>query len=73
VQFNCEKIAQTTELNVLWHSTGCPSGLSGFLFVCSVCLLARVNMVDKSKAVFCCLLATSAMMLSAKKKIKRKI
>jgi hypothetical protein len=30
-------------------------------------------MVDKNKAVVCCLLATSAIMLSEKKKRKRKI
>ena len=37
-------------------------------FVSSVCLLVRVTVVDKSKAVVCCLLATSAIMLSEKKK-----
>jgi hypothetical protein len=37
-------------------------------FVSSVCLLVRVTMVDKNKAVVCCLLATSAIMLSEKKK-----
>jgi hypothetical protein len=42
-------------------------------FVSSVCLLLRVTMVDKNKAVVCCLLATSAVMLSEKKKIKRKM
>jgi len=30
-------------------------------------------MVDKNKAVVCCLLATSSIMLSEKKKIRRKI
>jgi hypothetical protein len=45
-----------------------------FLFlVSSVCLLVRVTMVDKSKAVVCCLLATWAIMLSKKKKRKRKM
>jgi hypothetical protein len=63
----CEKKARKTELNVFWHSTGFPSGLSVF-FVSSVCLLARVTKVDKNKAVVCCLLATSAIMLSEKKK-----
>jgi len=29
-----------------------------------VCLLVRVTMVDKNKAVVCCLLATSAIMFS---------
>ena len=42
-------------------------------FLCCVCLLVRVTMVDKNKAVFCCLLATSAIMLSKKKKRKRKM
>jgi hypothetical protein len=41
-------------------------------FVSSVCLLVRVTMVDKNKAVVYCLLATSAIMLSEKKKRKRK-
>jgi hypothetical protein len=59
-------------MNVLWHSTCFPSGLSVF-FVSFVCLLVRVTMVDKNKAVVCCLLATSAIMLSLKKKRKRKM
>jgi len=42
-------------------------------FVSSVSLLVRVTMVDKNKAVVCCLLATSAIMLSEKKKRKGKI
>jgi len=33
----------------------------------------RVTIVDKNKAVFCCLLATSVIMLSEKKKRKRKM
>jgi hypothetical protein len=41
-------------------------------FVSSVCFLVRVTMVDKNKVV-CCLLATSAKMLSEKKKRKRKM
>ena len=44
-----------------------------FFLVNSVCLLVRVIMVDKSKAVVCCLLATSAIMLYEKNKIKRKM
>jgi len=73
VQFNCvKKTARKTELNVLWHSTSFPSGLS-FFFVSSVCPLVRVTMADKNKAVVCCLLATSAIMLSENKKRKRKI
>ena len=42
-------------------------------FVRSVCLLVRVTMVDKNKAVVCCLLATSVIMLCEKKKRKRKM
>jgi hypothetical protein len=42
-------------------------------FVSSVCLLVRVTVVDKNRAVACCLLATSAIMLSEKKKRKRKM
>ena len=42
-------------------------------FVSSVRFLVRVTMVDKNKAVVCCLPATSAIMLSEKKKRKRKM
>jgi hypothetical protein len=38
-----------------------------------LCLLVRVTMVDKNKAVVCCLLATSATMLSEKKTRKHKM
>ena len=38
-----------------------------------MCLLVHVTMVDKNKAIVCCLLATSAIMLSDKKKRKRKM
>ena len=38
-------------------------------FVSSLCFLVRVTLVDKNKAVVCCLLATSAVMLSEKKKV----
>jgi hypothetical protein len=38
-----------------------------------VCHLVRVTVVDKNKAVVCCLLATSAVMLSEDKKGKRKM
>jgi len=44
-----------------------------FFFVSSLCLLVRVTVVDKNKALVYCLLATSAIMLSEKKKRKRKI
>jgi len=67
-----KKTAGKTEQNVLWHSTGFPSGLSGF-FVSSVCLLVRVAMVDKNKAVVCSFLATSTKISSEKKKIKCKM
>ena len=66
----CKKTARKTELNVLWHSTGFPSGVSIFL---SVLCVVRVTMVDKNKAVVCCFLATSAIMLSEKKQRKRKM
>jgi hypothetical protein len=42
-------------------------------FVSSVYLLVRVTMVDKNRAVVCCLLATSNIMLTEKKKRKRKM
>jgi len=42
-------------------------------YVSSVFRLVRVTMVDKNKAVVCCLLATSAIMLSEKRKRKRKM
>jgi hypothetical protein len=38
-----------------------------------VCLLVRVTIVDKNKAVACCLLAISAKMLSEKKKRNSKM
>jgi hypothetical protein len=38
-----------------------------------VCLLVRVTVLDKNKAVVCCLLATSAIVLSEKNKRKRKM
>ena len=38
-----------------------------------MCLLVRVTVVDKNKAVVCCLLVTSAIMLSEKRKRKRKM
>jgi len=43
-------------------------------FFCQFCVSSlRVTMVDKNKALVCCLLAASAIMLSEKKKIKRKM
>jgi hypothetical protein len=45
-----------------------------FQFFCQFCgLLVRLTMMDKNKAVVCCLLAKSATMLSEKKKRKRKM
>ena len=41
--------------------------------ISSVCVLLRVTMVDKNKAIFCSLLPTSAIMLSEKKKRKHKM
>ena len=38
-----------------------------------MCLLVRVTMVDKHKVIDRCLLATSAIMLSEKKKRERKM
>jgi hypothetical protein len=74
VQFNCvKKTAWKTDANVLWHSKGFPSGLSVFLSVQCVFLCVFVTIVNKNKAVVCCLLATSAIMLSEKKKGKRKM
>jgi hypothetical protein len=61
VQFNCVKNCKKTELYVLWQSTGFPSGFS-------VVSSLHVTVVDKNKAVVCCLLATSAIMLSEVKK-----
>ena len=68
-----KKKSGKTELNVLWHSTVFPSGLSNCFFVSSVCLLVRATTVDKFKAVVCRLLATSAIMLPEKMKRKRKM
>jgi len=42
VQFNCvKKTARKTELNVFWHSTGFPSGLSDF-FLSVLCVFLCV-------------------------------
>ena len=38
-----------------------------------MCLLVRMTIVDKNKAVVCYLLATSSIILSEKKKRKRKM
>ena len=44
-----------------------------FFLVRSVCLLLHVTMVDKNKAVVCCLLVISAITVSEKKKRKLKM
>jgi len=59
-----------TECSLAQHRF--PIRFVGFFFVNSVCLLVRVTMVDKNKAVVCCLLATSVTVLS-EKKTKRKM
>ena len=72
VHFNCVK-------NCTKSLTECSLAQQRFpirfvsIFVSSVCFLVRVTVVDKNKAVVCCLLATSAKMLSEKKKRKRKM
>ena len=43
------------------------------IFASSTCLLMCVTMVDKNKTIVCGLLATWAIMLSEKKKIRRKL
>jgi hypothetical protein len=74
LKLNCiKRIVRKTELNVLWHSTGFPSGLSVSFGQFFLYLLVGVTMVDKNKAVVCYLLATSAIMLPEKKKRKRKM
>jgi hypothetical protein len=50
-----------------------PHHFCQFFKVSSVRLLMLVTMVDKIKAVVCCLLATSAIMLSKKRKRKCKM
>jgi len=72
VQFNCIKTARKTELNVLLHSTGFPSGLS--VFFCQFCVSScACDYGGLYKAVVCCLLATSTITLSENKKRKRKM
>jgi hypothetical protein len=73
VQFNCVKKnckKNWIECSLAKHRF--PVRLVRF-FVSSVCLLVRVTMVDKNKAVVRCLLATSVIMLSENKKRKRKM
>ena len=72
MQFNCVKNCTKNCTKCSLHSTGFPLVLPVF-FVSSMCLFVHVTMMDKNKAVLCCLLSTSAIMLSEKKKIKRKM
>jgi len=72
MQFNCVKncTKNWTEYSLAQHRF--PIRFVR-IFVSSLCLLVRVTVVDKNKAVVCCLLATSALMLSEKKIRKRKM
>jgi hypothetical protein len=69
VQFNCVKKNCTKN----WTECSLAQHRFPIRLVSSVCLLVLVTMVDKNKASVCCLLATSAIMLSEKKKRKRKM
>jgi hypothetical protein len=60
-----------TECSLAQHNVS--HQICQFFLISSVCLLVRVTMVDKNKAVVCCLLATSVIMLSEKKKRTRKM
>jgi hypothetical protein len=60
-------------MTVLWHSTGYPSGLSVFFWsVLCVLLCVWLGWI-KTRLPFAALLASSAIVLSEKKKRKRKI
>jgi hypothetical protein len=72
VQFNCVKKLHE-KLNRILSGTAQVSHKVCHFFVSFLCLLVRVTMVDKNKAVVRCLLATSAIMLSEKMKRKRKM
>ena len=63
VKQNCTK--NWTEYALAQHRF--PTKFVSF-FVSSVCLLLHVTMADKNKAVVCCLLATSTIMLPEKRK-----
>jgi hypothetical protein len=67
----CKKLDE--KLNWVFSSTAQVSHQICQFVVSSVCLLVCVTIVDKNKAVVCCLLATLAIMLSEKKKRKRKL
>jgi hypothetical protein len=72
VQFNfVEKLHENwTECSLAQHRF--PIRSVSF-FVSSVCLLVHVTMMDKNKAVICCLLVTSATMLTENEKGKCKM
>jgi hypothetical protein len=72
MQFNCVKncTKNWTECSLAQHRF--PIRFVSF-FVSSGCLLVRVTVVDKNRAVVCCLLATSAVMLCENKKWNRKL
>ena len=75
MQFNCVKKKKNYSKNWTEYSLAqqrFPIRFVSF-FVSSVFLLVLVTMVDKNKAVVCCLLATPAIMLSEKEKRKRKM
>ena len=72
MQFNCLKKKLHENLNWMFSGTAQVFRQVCRIFVISVCLIVRLKMVDKNKAVVCCLLATSAIMLSEKKKRNRK-
>jgi hypothetical protein len=59
-----------TECSLVQHRY--PNRFVSF-FVSYVCFLVCVTTVDKNKDFVCCLLATSAIMLSENKKRKRKM
>jgi hypothetical protein len=67
--YPCKKLHE--KLNLMFSDSAQVYHQGCQFFVSSVCLLVRVTMVDKNKAVVCCLLATSAVMLSEKTKKKR--
>ena len=70
----CKKKKLHEKLNWMFSGTAQVSQqFYQFTFGSSVCLLVRVTMVDKTKAVVCCLLATSAIILSERMKRKRKM
>jgi hypothetical protein len=70
-KLNCVKKKLHEKLNWMFSATAEVFHQVFQFFVSCMCLLLRVTVLDKNKAVVCCLLATSAIMLSEKKKRKR--